>query len=159
MMNQWKAKDLMTASPIIVKQDQSVGEVVAMFRRKLISGAPVQDDAGTLVGVVTLRDIAFTGMHKADGGESLSGYFVGSDDQVDLENDVEWQLDPDLKVSDIMTPTVFSVDVDTTVAKIADTMLRGRIHRLMVTENNRLVGIVTSHDLLKVVRDSAQVSK
>ena len=159
MMNQWKAKDIMTTSPILIKQDQNVGEVVAMFRRKLISGAPVQDDSGTLVGVVTLRDIAFTGMHKSGGGESMSGYFVGSDDKADLEKDLEWQWDPNLKVSEIMTPTVFSVDVETTVAEIADTMLRGRIHRLMVTENNRLVGIVTSHDLLKVVRDSARVSQ
>ena len=158
MTRNWKARDIMTTSPILVKDHQTVGEVVALFRRKFISGAPVQDEAGALVGVVTLRDVAFTGMRQTgDEGESLSGYFVGSEAHAGHDREVEWHLDPQLKVSEIMTPTVFSVDVATTVAEIADTMLRGKIHRLVVTENNHLVGIVTSHDLLKVLREDVQV--
>ena len=51
-------------------------------------------------------------------------------------------------VKDIMTPTVFSVGEDATVAEIASVMLRGHLHRLLVTRDERPVGIVSTSDLL-----------
>ena len=57
----------------------------------------------------------------------------------------------DLLVRDIMTPTVYTVPENTPVAKIARTMVAGRIHRLMVTRGGRVVGIVTSLDLVRLL--------
>lgn len=56
-------------------------------------------------------------------------------------------------VREIMTPIVFKVDESTPVQEIADTMITGRIHRLLVTSNGKIVGIVTTMDLLKAIRD------
>ena len=50
-----------------------------------------------------------------------------------------------------MTPAACIVPHDTPVADLARTMVTGRIHRLLVTRDARIVGIVTSLDLLKVL--------
>jgi CBS domain-containing protein len=62
-----------------------------------------------------------------------------------------------------MTPTVYTIPDDTPVSRIAQTMVAGRIHRLFVTRARRLVGIVTSLDLVKLLdedwtRDAATAS-
>jgi CBS domain-containing protein len=54
-------------------------------------------------------------------------------------------------VGDIMTPTVYTVPADTPASELARTMVSGRIHRLFVTRGRRIVGIVTSLDLLKLL--------
>jgi len=50
-----------------------------------------------------------------------------------------------------MTPTVYTVPEDTPVPQIARAMVAGRIHRLFVTSRGRVVGIVTSLGLMKLL--------
>ena len=54
---------------------------------------------------------------------------------------------------DIMTPMLFKVDEDTSLKEVADMMIGGRVHRLFVTHKQKVVGIVTTMDMLKVIRD------
>jgi CBS domain-containing protein len=56
-------------------------------------------------------------------------------------------------VCDIMTPMLFAVDEETVVREVADTMVRGHIHRVLVTRDKKVTGIVTALDMLKIVRD------
>ncbi|MDH3870666.1 MAG: CBS domain-containing protein, partial [Gammaproteobacteria bacterium] len=56
-----------------------------------------------------------------------------------------------VKVRDIMTPMIFRIEEDASIQQVADTMVRGGIHRVFVTEGNTLKGIVTALDLLKAV--------
>ena len=58
-----------------------------------------------------------------------------------------------MTVQDIMTPTVFSVDEEAALQHVADAMIRGRIHRVFVTRQKKLVGIITALDMLKIIRD------
>lgn len=150
-MSQLTAGDIMTTSPVTVDPNQTIVELVALFRKNLISGAPVVNANGILVGVVTLRDVAFTGLR----GDQEPGYFVGADHRQE-EMELTWNLDPMTPVEKIMTPMVFRVDIDTPVEKVADKMLRGKIHRMMVISNEKLVGVVTCSDMLKVVRVAAE---
>jgi CBS domain-containing protein len=60
----------------------------------------------------------------------------------------------DVLVRDIMTPAVYSVREDASVEAMARTMVSGRIHRLFVTRQRRIVGIVTSLDLLKLLYEA-----
>ena len=55
-----------------------------------------------------------------------------------------------------MTPMVFSVSVNASLAEMADIMIGGRVHRLIVTEGNEVVGIVTTLDMLKTLREQAR---
>jgi CBS domain-containing protein len=63
------------------------------------------------------------------------------------------QYEVQVQVLDIMTPMIFSVREDTSVQEVADTMLKGRIHRVFVTRDGKLTGIVTALDMLQVIRD------
>ena len=56
-------------------------------------------------------------------------------------------------VSELMSPEVYSVTRETGVAVAANIMRERRIHRLLVTDRGRLVGIVTSLDLLRIVEE------
>jgi len=58
-----------------------------------------------------------------------------------------------VQVRDIMTPMIFSVSENTSVQEVADVMLKRRIHRVFVTRDGKLAGIVTALDMLKVIRD------
>lgn len=61
-------------------------------------------------------------------------------------------------VREIMTPLVFKVEAGTPVPEIAETMVSGRIHRLFVVENEKIIGIITSMDLLKLLSGNARAA-
>jgi CBS domain-containing protein len=52
-----------------------------------------------------------------------------------------------------MTPVIFSVSENARFQEMADTMVGGRIHRLIVTDGDSVIGIVTTLDLLRGLRD------
>jgi CBS domain-containing protein len=63
------------------------------------------------------------------------------------------QYESPVLVRDIMTPMIFRVSEDTSIQEVAETMLKGGIHRVFVTRGKKLIGIVTALDMLKVIRD------
>lgn len=73
----------------------------------------------------------------------------------DLGDEAAGVLLPDVTVGDIMTAVPFSVDTSTTVRELAEFLVRGRIHRAVVTEGGRCVGIVTTTDVLRALIDGA----
>jgi len=58
-----------------------------------------------------------------------------------------------VEVRDIMTPSVMSVEEETSVRTIADTMMAEHLHRIFITRNESITGIVTTYDMLKLVAD------
>jgi CBS domain-containing protein len=141
------ASDLMNPEVLTVQDDMTVRELASFLIENEISGAPVADGEGRLVGVVSLADIAALASGEGRRGDG-SGFFGPDwDDGLD-EEDME-ELDQDgLRVADIMTPQVFSVPEDATVPHIASLMLKGHLHRLLVTREDRAIGIITTSDLL-----------
>jgi signal-transduction protein with cAMP-binding, CBS, and nucleotidyltransferase domain len=63
------------------------------------------------------------------------------------------EVESQTTVREIMTPMVFSVDETASVQEVASAMITGRIHRVLVTRHNKMVGIISSLDLLSFVRD------
>jgi CBS domain-containing protein len=144
------ASDLMNPEVITVQEDMTVRELAAFLIENEISGAPVADAEGRLVGVVSLVDIAAVASGEGRRGADGAGFFGPDwDDGLD-EEDME-DLPPDqegLRVADIMTPQIYSVLEDATVSEIASLMLKGHLHRLLVTREDRAIGIITTSDLL-----------
>jgi len=144
------ASDLMNPEVLTVQDDMTVRELASFLIENEISGAPVADAEGRLVGVVSLADIA--ALASGEGGRRADGAgFFGPDwdDGLDEEDMEELALDQDgLRVTDIMTPQIFSVPEDATVSQIASMMLKGHLHRLLVTREDRAIGIITTSDLL-----------
>jgi CBS domain-containing protein len=58
-----------------------------------------------------------------------------------------------MTVRDIMTPTIFRVNENATVQQVAGTMIRSHIHRVFVTQEEKVVGIISAADMLRVIRD------
>jgi CBS domain-containing protein len=151
------ARDIMNPNVITVPAEMAVQELADLFTEKMISGAPVVDGDGKLVGVVSLADIVRSdGRGRAIESDALkSEYFLsGWEDRVDEAEfeDLRIEEDSGLMARDIMTPTIFCVPTAMPIGEMADAMIRGRIHRLIVTQGKKVVGIVTTLDMLEAIR-------
>jgi CBS domain-containing protein len=141
------ARDIMIHPVFAVREDWTVHELASYFTEKGISGAPVLDARGRLSGVVSLSDIVdqVTRDHEpsAKAGKGWEDRYAPEDLRgLPIE-------DGGRLVSEIMTPTFFTIPDTTPLPKIARTMVAGRIHRLLATRKGRVVGIVTTLDLLR----------
>lgn len=144
------AADLMNPRVLTVRQDLTVRELANVLVEHEISGAPVEDRSGKLVGVVSLTDIAAALAEDEEDGER-GDFFLSEweDDGMSREEIEELGLDEaELTVVDIMTPEVFTVREDTPVSEIAEAMIQNHVHRILVTREDRVVGIISTSDLL-----------
>ncbi len=171
-MKQLTAKDVMNPHVLSVPAEWTIEELGQFLIDKAITGAPVTDEHGTFIGVVSLTDIvrqeSMTELQmRADDSaprpkankEAERGphdyYLHGWENRLSPEDISSFHVEekPQITVREIMTPMIFKVDEKTTIKEIADTMIDGRIHRLLVTHDGKIIGIVTTMDLLKVIRD------
>lgn len=139
------AADVMTANVITVTPDTTVPELVNLLLSRNISGAPVIDEAGTLVGIVTEADL----MRRAElGTERRRGawlsFFTGSATMAG-----DYVRSHATKVRDIMSPGVVAVGRDTPLSEVADLMEERHVRRVPVVEAGRVVGIVSRANLLR----------
>ena len=150
--------DVMQREVLAVEADWSLEQLADFLVDNAISGAPVTAADGRLVGVVSLTDIVRQNRlpdQGTDGGDTHDVYLFDLDRRMSREEmrELHIRFESPVQVRDIMTPMIFSVSEDTGVREVADTMLKGRIHRVFVTRDGRLSGIVTALDMLKVIRD------
>ncbi|MDJ0836118.1 MAG: CBS domain-containing protein [Acidobacteriota bacterium] len=156
-MRELKVRDIMTKEVIWVPQDMSVTRATKLFVDEMISGAPVVDEEGAMVGVVSLRDFARNGAvtERLQADEEANKTFYQESWELPLSREeaerFHLETNTDLTVKEVMTPTLFYVDIDTPVAEVAEMMLKGRIHRVVVLEDDELSGMVTTMDMLKVI--------
>jgi predicted transcriptional regulator len=129
------AGDLMNPEVLTLSDDMTVREAAAFLLENEISGAPVADRDGNLVGVLSLKDVAAA---SSDGHPGADG---GGERGADGER-------RDLRVSDVMRTRIASIAEDATVPELATLMLRLDIHRVLVTREDRAVGVVSTSDLL-----------
>lgn len=151
------AKDVMTRDVVVAGADWSVEQLADFFINRSISGAPVTDEDGELMGVVSMTDIVQYDSMEVDDPLSHGPheyYVQGLQRHFAQEeaNAYREQLQGLATVRDIMTPMLFEVGEDVPVRQVADTMVRGRIHRVFVTRERRIVGVITALDLLQLLR-------
>jgi len=147
------AADLMAPNPVSISAGASVREATAFLADKGFSAAPVIDEAGRPVGVLSQSDIL---MHDRESGPNVSGdtdYYKGFDLRPlsIIRTDVVGGVLT--KARDIMTPIVFSIGPDTPACKVIEEMLTHRIHRLFVVDSDGvLIGTVRTVDVLQHLR-------
>jgi CBS domain-containing protein len=140
------AADIMHKDVITVRENQTVKELARILLDARISGAPVLNHSGKLVGVVSQTDLVRSVREDAQPHEAPAYHqdvrWLGSQGfQVETP---EYHL-----VRDVMTPAVISADVEAPVVDVARLMAGKHIHRVIITHRGRLAGIVTSMDILK----------
>jgi CBS domain-containing protein len=142
-----KAKDVMTTDVLTVDQDASVLEAVRLMLQRKVSGLPVIDASGTLVGMVTEGDF----LRRSELGtqrrhprwiEFLMGAGRLADEYVHASG---------RKVREVMTPDVHTVMEDAPLNAVVDTMERRHIKRVPVLRGNKLAGIITRSNLLRAM--------
>ena len=151
------AKDLMSPHIMTVADDMTTDDLARYLVEHEISGAPVVDDQGHLVGVVSMTDIGRNVAEPAQAGSSGEpGFYRDDAPEVTLEDlGQRYVEERAVLVRDVMTAAVRQVTVTASVAAVARLMVEQHIHRVVVTQGKEPVGIITSMDLLKWVADQA----
>jgi CBS domain-containing protein len=141
------AADVMTRDVVVVRPETPVPDLVNLLLGRGISGVPVVDKDGKLVGIVTEGDLmrrAELGTERHRGG--LAAFFTGT---ATLAR--EYVRSHGLVVSDVMSQDVTAVTPETTLAEIAELMESRRIRRVPVVRDGQVVGIVTRANLLRAL--------
>ncbi len=153
-MQTMRAREVMTPNVLSISDSLTLEEAARFLSDNAISGAPVINDSAKLVGVVSLTDIA-RAISDANSGPQLEYSVYLREPEFSAEHFASLQLEQrsEVTVRDIMTPMIFQVSAQADVGEIAETMTRGRIHRVFVTQEGALVGVVSALDLLKHFRE------
>jgi predicted transcriptional regulator len=139
-----QVKDIMSTSLKTVKANQLVKDVALMMIMDHISGAPVVDENNKLVGVISEKDILQHMFPKIDD--------IMADNHLDFEDMEHNYIETmNIKVNDLMTKSVSSIDLSMPCLKAASTMWLKNFRRIPVTENGKLVGIVSIGDVHRAI--------
>lgn len=151
------AKDLMSTDIISLHPEDSIFDAAKLFCKLDIHGLPVVKN-DKIFGVITVTDIIKFIDIKVDNFPELKGSGLAHiiltifKTLKSTENfEKEMQKISNIKVDDIMTRELITIDPKTTFLKIAKLMEENDIHRLPVVSRGRLVGMVTGVDLMKVL--------
>ncbi|WP_290578202.1 CBS domain-containing protein [Ketobacter sp.] len=149
------ARDVMSTSLLAAQDSWSVAELAQFLVSNGITGAPVLDEDEHLVGVVSVTDVARFASRGDDLREERGrhGYYTDSLDSWSSLDYLEDSGDNDLEITtvkDIMTPSIFAVDTHASVNEVAREMVSNGIHRVFVRQQERIVGVVSALDILKL---------
>lgn len=122
-----KVKDYMSASLVTFTPDMEVLSAIQQLLQNGISGAPVVNEHGDLVGVLSEKDCLKVALH-AGYHEVLGG-----------------------RVSEYMSARVETVDANASIIQVAEMFIKEEFRRYPVLENNRLVGQISRRDVLKAL--------
>ena len=144
------AADIMTAQVITVTAETTVQELAKLLSDNNISGAPVVDDAGNLLGVVTESDLIYQTkkLHIPTVVTILDSiFFLENPDR--MEKEIKKMAGT--RVLDIYSPSLTVVQQDTSLEDIATIMAEKNIHTLPVVRDKRLVGVIGKKDIIKTL--------
>ncbi len=146
-----KAMDVMTRDVVSIGPDTSITEAVRLMLQHRISGLPVVDSSGRLQGVVTEGDFlrrteTGTQRKRSRWVEFLLGPGRLATDYVQTSG---------RKVSEVMTPDVYTATEDAPLENIVNLMERHRVKRIPIVRDDKVVGIVTRANLLRALASLA----
>lgn len=124
------ASDLMIKEVITVNEKTLLKEVTKIFGEKRITGVPVINEAGELVGVLSETDI----IRKTNSIGAWSPSTAGQ----------------------IMTKPAVTVAPGETLQRVCELMLNRRIHRVVVAEDKKISGIITTMDILRAIANQGK---
>jgi CBS domain-containing protein len=148
------AADIMAESPISVSEGATVQEAITLLVEHGFGAAPVIDDAGRAVGVISRSDLI---VHDLEKNGSVTKDSIHHHDldtpahRADGRSKAYQMVNVNrTHVREIMTPTVFSVTPNTPAATVVRELLALAVHRLFVVEETGvLVGVISATDILR----------
>jgi len=151
------ARDLMTTKVQTVRPDMTLPDLERALLEARVSGFPVVSN-GRLVGVISRSDIVRQLAVEQSVAEITSGYQLGLDTTPEIPDpevigEAVGRRMEDLRIEDVMVRAWIGVPPDAPLRDVARRLVEHRIHRLLVVEDDRLLGIVTSLDIVRVVAE------
>jgi len=151
MLTAQTAADLMKANPISIEASAGIREAIALLTDRGFGVAPVIDDAGRPVGVVSRTDVLIHEREQVKHTPLLQEATAPPAHQRFREGYSVEVVDP-TQVRDIMTPVVFTVTEDTPAYQVVEQMLSLKVHHLFVVDHDcALVGVISSLDVLRAL--------
>lgn len=148
-----KVKDIMNPDVVFCRPDNTVREAAKILKDNNISGAPVLED-GRLVGVVSEADLLELLVIPEKGNLWLPSPFEVI--EVPIRELLSWEETKKMlsdvgstKIEEMMKKDVHTISSEASIEEASELMVRRRINRLPVTENDRVVGIITRGDIIK----------
>jgi len=150
------AKDIMSQDLLTAYEGWTIHRLAEFFIKHQISAAPVIASDHELVGIVSVSDVfKFNNMDERDKGYVLRNHYRDSCGQEINEEDLRsWVKDADKNctVHQIMTPEVIAVEKEASIKQITDVLLNRHIHRVFVTDDKKIIGVVTVMDVLRALQ-------
>jgi len=152
-----KVRDVMTSAVSVVRPDTPLKQVAALLVEKRISGVPVVDGDGSVLGVVSEGDFLSKGALGGTGPAQRSWFGVLTGGR-DLKR-AELDRIAARSASEAMTQPARTIGPDETLHRAAHLMVQGSINRLPVVDHGRLVGIISRADIVRVFAKSDEELK
>ncbi|MDX2261416.1 MAG: CBS domain-containing protein [Gemmatimonadales bacterium] len=127
-----RVAELMTSDVRGVRDDEPIAQAVLTMADAHVSGLPVLDRRGRLVGVLSTTDL------------------LEAEAETDTAEARE-QLFSDTPVRELMTPKPITIGPDEDARQAAQMMLYGGVHRVFVEQDGELVGVITQSDIVRAV--------
>jgi CBS domain-containing protein len=127
-----RVAELMQRRVRTVDGDATVAEAIVSLADGHISGMPVVDGAGKVIGIVSTTDV------------------LGAEAEAD-DADARRAILENTAVRDIMTRHPYTIGPDEDVREAARQMLYAEVHRLCVAEGDKVVGIISTTDIVRAV--------
>jgi len=142
-----QAKDVMTTNVATVRPDTALSDAIGLMLDRHISGLPVVDGEGRLVGVLTEGDL----LRRSEIGTEATrarwiDFLMGPGNLA-----AEYVRTHGRQVENLMTPDVATVDPETPLTDVVNLMERRHIKRVPVVRDDKLVGLVSRADLLRAL--------
>lgn len=115
---------------ITLDKDLSVKSAIKLMVRKNIGSVVITGEGSKPIGIVTERDI--------------------------LKSIAYRKTKPETKVEEIMSKPLISLEANATLGEAAETMIKKKIRRLLVTQNDKYIGIITQRDLQRLMTDTVK---
>jgi CBS domain-containing protein len=151
-VDELKVREIMTTDVITVRPETTVGELADILAQNKISGVPVVDGQGRVLGMVSEADIILQ-----DADLHFPYYIQFLESVIYLQSvhkfEERFRKAFGTKVSEVMSDEVVAVSPDTTVREVATLMADRDVNRLPVTESEKLVGIVTRGDIVRAIAE------
>jgi CBS domain-containing protein len=148
--------DAMSRDPIVVRPETPLNEAIQLLAERRISGLPVVDDAGQLVGIISETDLMWQ-----ETGVDPPPYIMFLDSVIYLKNPAQYERDLHKAlgqtVGEVMSRDPITVSPDKPLKEAAQLMHERSVHRLPVLDaQGQVIGILTRGDIIRAMAASQE---
>jgi CBS domain-containing protein len=148
--------DIMTHNPIVVKAETPLKEAIQILAERRISGLPVVDEKGKLIGIISETDLMWQ-----ETGVTPPAYIMFLDSVIYLQNPATYERDLHKAlgqtVGEVMSTNPITISPDKPVKEAARIMHDRNVHRLPVLDSaGQVIGILTRGDIIRAMAASQE---